>query len=54
MLSQYTYVGGILDCIKTNHMEEIQSQLDYYINHGRNTPKVGATQPMKKKRKSMG
>merc|ERR1711936_763953 len=22
MLSQYTYVGGILDCIKTNHMEE--------------------------------
>ena len=49
MLSQYTYVGGILDCIKTPHMEQIQSQLDYYINHGKNTPKTGAVGPLEKK-----
>merc|ERR1712208_65059 len=34
LLSQYTYIGGILDCIKSNHMEETQAQLDYYVNHG--------------------
>merc|ERR1712208_271018 len=54
MLSQYTYVGGILDCIKTHHMEETQSQLDYYINHGKNTPKMGQTQAVEKKGKPMG
>ena len=53
MLSQYTYVGGILDCIKTKHMDQIQTQLDYYINHGKNTPKIGANGPLEKKRKSM-
>ena len=42
-------MGGILDCIKTTHMEQIQSQLDYYINHGKNTPKIGALGPLEKK-----
>ena len=30
-------------------MEETQAQLDYYVNHGRNTPKMGITQPVEKK-----
>ena len=30
-------------------MEETQAQLDYYVNHGRNTPKTGTTQPGEKK-----
>jgi len=54
MLSQYTYVGGILDCIKSKHMDQIQTQLDYYINHGKYTPKIGATGPLEKKKKIYG
>ena len=50
MLSQYTYVSGILDGIKTPHMKQIQSQLDYYINHGKNTPKTGSVGLLEKKK----
>ena len=46
LLSQYTYVGGIMDCIKTTQLQQIQSQLDYFINHGKNTPKAGAVEKM--------
>ena len=31
-------------------MEETQTQLDYYVNHGRNTPKMGITQPVEKRK----
>ena len=35
-----------MDCIKTTQLQQIQSQLDYFINHGKNTPKPGAVEKM--------
>ena len=39
LISQYTYVGSILDCITTDQMNQIQKQMDHFINHGKNNPK---------------
>ena len=39
LISQYTYVGSILDCITSDQMKLIQKQMDCFINHGKNTPK---------------
>ena len=39
LISQYTYIGSILDCITSEQMILIQNQMDYFINHGKNTPK---------------
>merc|ERR1712215_352336 len=39
LISQYTYIGSILDCITSEQMILIQSQIDYFINHGKNKPK---------------
>ena len=44
LLSQYTYAGSILDCIKTTQLQQIQTQLDYFSNHGKNTPKPGTVE----------
>ena len=41
LLSQYTYADSILDCITSKQMDLIQAQVDYFINHGKNTPKPG-------------
>ena len=49
LLSQYTYAGSILDCIKTKQMQQIQEQVDYFINHGKTPP----SQELRKKGQSL-
>ena len=40
LISQYTYVGSILDCITSEQMQLIQKQMDYFINHGKTLPRM--------------
>ena len=49
LFSQYTYAGSILDCIKTKQMQQIQTQVDYFINHG----KIPPNQELRKKGQSL-